>query len=90
MKKDIRSALMASGFTRSNATRDFGDGVYVETWTNGTDEILLKWKGIKMTRIESNECRKLDNAGRCEKCNSKTRWTVKVADRWANWCGCVN
>lgn len=90
MKTGIRSTLLACGFRRLSFDKDFGDGVYNERWGNGSDEIILKWKGIKMSRIEANECRILGAPGKCEKCNSKTRYAVKVNDRWANWCGCGN
>lgn len=28
--------------------------------------------------------------GKCEKCGTRTHWTIGVADRMAYWCGCAN
>lgn len=42
---EVRKALLAAGFRRTNASHDRGDGVYTETWDCQKDgtKIYLRW-----------------------------------------------
>ena len=40
----LRQTLIDSGFHREESTIETCEGVYNETWTNGTDEIEIRWK----------------------------------------------
>lgn len=90
MKQALRESLADQGFSRRSNTRDFGTGHYEETWSNGTDDVQLRWKHANMLRIEANEHQQSATREKCEKCGTSTRWAVKVLDRWAVWCGCGN
>jgi hypothetical protein len=42
-RKKLRNCLTDQGFERTSYTNDYGDGAYVETWSNGTDTVVLSW-----------------------------------------------
>ena len=41
-----RKALIDLGYDRTSFTSNLGDGKYEEIWSNGTDEIVIKWKAV--------------------------------------------
>jgi hypothetical protein len=74
------------------------------SWKNGTALALVKAvQGVsaagkagakapaRFAVARNGECRRLHrqtSQGKCEKCNTRTWWTVSVAGRQAYWCGC--
>ena len=44
-----RKALIDLGYDRTSFTSNLGDGKYEEVWSNGTDEIVIKWKAAIKT-----------------------------------------
>jgi len=87
-KVQVREALLLAGFDRKGSSHDCGDGHYEEFWSNGVDEIVLRWKYENYKRISLNEHSQVATAGLCEKCGKKTRWIVSILGRTTYWCGC--
>ena len=41
-----RKALIDLGYDRTSFTSNLGDGKYEEVWSNGINEIVIKWKAV--------------------------------------------
>ena len=42
-RRTLRASLIRKGFLRTDVTRDFGDGAYVETFTGPLGVVRIEW-----------------------------------------------